>query len=607
MTIRLNRPSKLCSISLNARLDKVLDVLSYKTKKRGTIGILEIASECAIADRSGHLFLDNPSFVNAINRCRLDIGPQEIDALFNHLQTNDSEGFADLQILISILKSGGISKIRRPLIQDMFTKLDYKGEDTIDLKLISSLFNPRNHYDVKTGRRTQDEIESQFKESIRLYSTLNHGSTRVDYSGFLDYWEFISPTIDNDNNFESLLRSAFRYNELPTRGAKMIDVDRFEKNHQKKQQPITSNPMENTRMQNYLAQLRDNLVQGGVRKLFQFYQVIKHNDHDNNNKLSCKEFVKSFKDMRLGFQDSDVINLFELFDINRSGFLDIPQFMCIFVPELDVKRQKTVDDLLDALASPTNASIISLNNIKKFYFARGHLDFIKKKRQDYEIKDEFFLMLNSFLGLSGGTNEAISREIMLQFFEIYSLGFETDNEFCDTLIGSFRMDRICGHSVAQSHYNDNRSDFGNISVQKSAIQHPFGTQVDLPVDRRPQTGKSIIQRPQTSTNPITHTTLNAKQVPVTKMQPPSVNHNIQHEYSSHDNHSLYQSQVSVNTQHNHNKREPERTPSRHHEYSPIDLRSSLQNSGSKQKQYLPTIEDARHSVIHQYTLIKKVN
>lgn len=234
------------------------------------------------------------------------------------------------------------------------------------------------------------------------------------------------------------------------------------------------------------------MAKGGPRKIIHFYQTLKHNDHDHDGKLSFKELTKTLGDLRVTLHDP--AGLFAIFDPRQSGFIEISVFMCAFVPEMIHERLEVVSDLLAALAPKNKPDLVSMTAMKKAFFPRGHPDFFRKKRADYEIKDEFFQMLNTFLQLSGGAVEEIPRDLLIQFFELVSLAYSDDKEFCDTLIGSFRMDRLCGD--ARTTKRDNDSDFDSVSVQPSNIRHPFGTAQDMPPARqqhvqppsRPQTG-----------------------------------------------------------------------------------------------------------------------
>lgn len=193
-------------------------MISYKAKRKGMTGILEIAQELYFVDRSENYMLDNGAFHSGLNRSKLELGAQEIDILFERFETTTRPGFLDYTDLINQLKYGGLNESRHEILQEFFAKLDHKAADVIDLRIMSNLFNARNHFDVKGGRRTQDEIDGQFKDALQIYSKISNGSSVVDYQGFVDFWSYLAPSVLKDTDFEYLARACFRFNELPNKG-----------------------------------------------------------------------------------------------------------------------------------------------------------------------------------------------------------------------------------------------------------------------------------------------------------------------------------------------------------------------------------------------------
>lgn len=190
-------------------------MVEYKAKKKGIAGILGIAQELFFVDRERNFMLDHQAFSTGLHRAKLELGNNEIDAIFDHLETSSRPGFVDYTHFIERIKGASIPLLRLDLLQEMFYRLDYKNSGVIDLRIMSNLFNPKNHYDVKGGRRTQDEIDNQFKDVLHIYGAICEGSNVVDYQGFLDFWSYLSPAILKDGDFETFVRNCFRYNELP--------------------------------------------------------------------------------------------------------------------------------------------------------------------------------------------------------------------------------------------------------------------------------------------------------------------------------------------------------------------------------------------------------
>lgn len=604
-------------------------MIAYKSKKKGMTGILDIAYECYRQDRRGSYNLDFNAFSTALNRAKLDLAPQEIDMLFDYLESSSCNGTVDYYAFVNSLKEGGTGDTRRNMVIEAFHRFDYKGQDVIDLRMIGVLFNPRNHFDVKGGRRTQDEIAAQFSDSLKIFTEINNNSGVVNFEKFIEFWEYLSPSVAKDSEFEEFLRAAFRYNELPNKGvrSKKSDIEKFEKKNKYAMESGNLRKGENPRLQGQLDNLRTQLSKGGPKKMFHFYQNMKHNDHDNDGKLVSREFIRTFGDMRLSFPESELFSMIQSLDTEKSGFISIPQFMCTFVPELNPARNQVVSDLLDALQSASDPNCVTLTNIKKFFFPRGHVDFISRKRADYDIKQEFFSMLNTFLGLSGGVHEIISKEILLQFFEIFSNAYPEDDEFCDILIGSFRMDKICGRSRVHSSHLDRYSDQDSVSANKSNLHAPFGTQEDLPGQKTPsiQSGyrgghRNYESRPQSSQGDSVQGDYhnqysneksqgrNSNRLDFKKARQERIENESQYgnntpnrdEYRrpSHQSSHLHTPEAYRNSPKafNHGETSGESRRHQNHHSSPY---SNQAHSRSGHQGHEPTLEEVRHAIIHQ--------
>ena len=390
----------------------------------------------------------------------------------------------DYHLLIQDL-TAGFNNFRRGAVRSTFDRLDYLDSGKFDIRILKELFNSRNHFDVKNGRKTSEEVISEFFACLNCFVRSLKGSGEVGSESFLDFWRQISPNIDNDYNFESLLKNCFRYNELPRKNklnpptsssqqhqTPIYDNERYHPQDSIKYTmfPSSDRNLSENYIYNIFDHLRNQLAKRGPKGFMMMYRSFKCNDFDGDGKLSCKEFIKSLHEIRVELLDKETINVFKVFDPSNSGFISISEFMSSFIPELSPARQQVVDELLDGLSG--GGQRITYKTIKKVYYPRGHPDFTSGKRADYEIKEEFFLMLNTFLSLSGGINDFIPRDLMLQFFEIFSYAFEDDRYFNLILKGTFRMNKLSYPPVDYSTTSDAYS-------VRAESRTPYGTNADV--------------------------------------------------------------------------------------------------------------------------------
>lgn len=447
-------------------------------------------------------------------KLKIDMSPEDIGAVFRYLEVPGIRGRMDYSLLVKDL-TAGFNNHRRGVVRNTFDRLDYLDTGKFDIRILKELFNARNHYDVKNGRNTSEDIISDFFACLNSFVRTQNGSGIVGSETFLDFWKQVSPNIENDYNFEAFLKNCFRYNELPRknklnppnmsnsqREAPIYDKERYLPRDSIKYTmfPSSDQNMGGNFIYRIFEHLRKQLTKKGPKGLMLLYRSFKCNDFDADGKLSCKEFIKSLHEVRVELLDKETISVFKIFDPSNTGFISIPEFMSSFIPELSPDRQAVVDELLDGLSG--RGDRITYKAIKKMFYPRGHPDFLSGKRADYEIKEEFFLILDTFLSLSGGINDFIPRELMLQFLEIFSYAIEDERFFVMILRGTFRMNKLSfppvdmSAGLSSSQYRDDQSvRSSHMSIPPYGINHG---RKDQDFQMSPQKPQKTAQTPQTN-------------------------------------------------------------------------------------------------------------
>ena len=84
---------------------------------------------------------------------------------------------------------------------------------------IKSVYNARRHPDVMSGKRTEDEVLLEFMETFEetySYLTGTNSDGKVTLEEFVEYYEGVSMSIDDDAYFEVMMNNAWRMNENTT-------------------------------------------------------------------------------------------------------------------------------------------------------------------------------------------------------------------------------------------------------------------------------------------------------------------------------------------------------------------------------------------------------
>jgi len=105
-----------------------------------------------------------------------------------------------------------MNRQRENLVQKAFKILDFNSDGCIDLEEIKMRYNGKQHPEVRSGKRTEDEILTEFMETFEAHHNLMDKSRydgKVSYGEFLEYYQHISCNIDNDNYFDLMMTNCW--------------------------------------------------------------------------------------------------------------------------------------------------------------------------------------------------------------------------------------------------------------------------------------------------------------------------------------------------------------------------------------------------------------
>lgn len=486
-------------------VERIFDILLYKLKKQGIYGILVFTEALRKfdVDLSNNITLEE--FQSVLNELRLEFTPEDVKGMYRYLESTQREGMMDYTLLVKDLTTG-IPANRRDIVRSTFDRLDYSESGSFDLKQLKAIFNPRNHFDVKNGRRHADEIMSDFFRCIDTWVRVQGGNSLVNPEQFLEFWEHISPSIEQDASFEALLRNCFRFNELPRKNklevpsyvkdphqTPIYDKERFHPTDSIRYTifPGSDHGASDAGIFSIFEHLREQIGKKGPKGFVMLYRSLKTNDFDHDGKISCKEFIKSLHEIRVELLDKETIVVFKVFDPQNTGFISVTDFMSSFIPELNPRRRELIEELLASLAGQTGK--ITYTTIKKVFNPRGHPDFISNIKPDYDIKEEFYFVINTFLNLTSGVNDFIERDTMLQFFELYSFAYRDDAYFENIIKGIFRLSKTS--DPKRSYHPKDEADTKSVSSEQSSrpvsqqgrqLSAPFGTDGQAPAGYSPK-------------------------------------------------------------------------------------------------------------------------
>ena len=109
---------------------------------------------------------------------------------------------------------GEMNGFRRKIAERCFKILDKDGSNVIDINDIRQKYNAKQHPDVKSGKKTEDEILSEFLDTFEDHyaDVAGHEDSRdgmVKMNEWLEYYNNVSMSIDDDAYFELMMNNTW--------------------------------------------------------------------------------------------------------------------------------------------------------------------------------------------------------------------------------------------------------------------------------------------------------------------------------------------------------------------------------------------------------------
>ena len=140
----------------DALVQKLRDMLA----RRGARGMIGLQRIFKIMDDDNSGTLSIQEFWKACKDFRVNISQDECRKLFDLFDENDDGELQYDELIINI--RGQLNPFRKNLIRKAFDKLDADGNGTLEVSDVKHFYNAKNHPDVKSRNKTEDEVLDDF-------------------------------------------------------------------------------------------------------------------------------------------------------------------------------------------------------------------------------------------------------------------------------------------------------------------------------------------------------------------------------------------------------------------------------------------------------------
>lgn len=347
---------------------------------RGVRGVIGLAQQLRIADLEKYGEIDANDFIHVIQNLKIPISSTDIRSLFELFSKDKKSKINYIEFMRAI--KGEMDSNRRGLVEFAFKKLDKDNTGTVTIRDFLGAYCAQNHPLVRAGKRTGEQMLTEFIETFEMNKSLLGGSSDmiVTKEEFLDYYDSVSASVEDNKSFEDLIVSTWRlYNEeakatdtSPKKPAVSVSqsapfgTSEEPTDYSTALRPKKINYKEETKAAGRTASTRtersttktslrpierqmvnlfkEKLLSKGMKGMLNLQKTFMAIDSDRSGYISFPEFLKVLKEFKFKYDETDAENLFKIFDKNRSGEISYNEFFhtATVINLLNVERDELI-------------------------------------------------------------------------------------------------------------------------------------------------------------------------------------------------------------------------------------------------------------------------
>ncbi|XP_058800764.1 calcyphosin-like protein isoform X1 [Phymastichus coffea] len=183
----------------------IIEKLRLLCLARGAHGILGLGRVFRRMDQDGNKQLNQVELTDGLAECGLELSDDEISALFDKLDCDDSGGISVDEFITSVRPP--MNDSRKKLVELAYQKMDKTGDGEISIDDLKGLYNVKCHPRYISGEESEESILNKFLANFEQNATKDG---MVTFDEFLNYYSAISASIDNDAYFDLMIRNAYK-------------------------------------------------------------------------------------------------------------------------------------------------------------------------------------------------------------------------------------------------------------------------------------------------------------------------------------------------------------------------------------------------------------
>eukprot|EP00826_Nyctotherus_ovalis_P002870 TRINITY_DN10578_c0_g2_i1.p1 TRINITY_DN10578_c0_g2~~TRINITY_DN10578_c0_g2_i1.p1 ORF type:complete len:604 (-),score=159.16 TRINITY_DN10578_c0_g2_i1:699-2510(-) len=476
--------SNLCKI---IRAEAAIALFRTRLISKGVRGLLGLVRLFHLSDdtRSGTLGFND--FSKHVKERRLNLDSADVHELFHAFDLSHSKRVHYNNLMKAVC--GSMSDFRKLLVRRAFDRLSLGEGGEVEAKDVRTMYNPSGHPAVLEGRKSEDEALQEFLETFEVHHTV-WGSKKVSEEEFEEYYNYVSATVDSDEYFEKLIRSAWNLKplggrvETPSRSLKVKSTE--EDKNIYKEPSETASPSARIKARDMdgkqrteeakvkfgntertslsksqsimLNRFRSKLISRGTKAVFGMEKQFKLTDIDESGRLTKEELRDAIRDYRVDLDSRDFENLMRMFG-EETGVVNYKKFLQIVVGRMSELRKIVVEKAFDYL-DVENEGAIDMKTLRDSYDGRMDPDVKLGRKTEDESTNEFIMNFDIHHDEYKAAGDIVTKEEFIEYYTKISAAIGSDSHF------SALATNVWGIGA---HSNTNRLPYAGVSSKIYAV------------------------------------------------------------------------------------------------------------------------------------------
>src|SRR6185437_6291363 len=98
------------------------------------------------------------------------------------------------------------------LVKRAYARRDKVGRGVVDINDIKGVYNASGHREVRSGKKTADQILVEFLETFEMHHNVQNQENadgRITLDEFIEYYTNVSASLDNDEYFAIMMNNSW--------------------------------------------------------------------------------------------------------------------------------------------------------------------------------------------------------------------------------------------------------------------------------------------------------------------------------------------------------------------------------------------------------------